>query len=278
MPSETARGTSRAATGATPRHRWSLAGDVASLQGGADAPSARVDLGHPGAGLMVVPPGPAPGHGAAALHDAALAPDHLLGLDLRGPARLADHWIRGGDLAATYEPGDGRSLRATAMWRPLGAELGATEGLRAWEVIVSAQTALLHADAGLAVACDLRAAEVAWGTLAAPGPAGRVAWSVIANERWAPHARAVLMRQPAASATAASSVVVAVHADDGLGIAAWLADGRARVECRLFGDALEKGVLLRSRVLAAVGPATDDTAWADRLVRAYLALPPMLDT
>jgi len=69
-----------------------------------------------------------------------------------------------------------------------------------------------------------------------------------------------------------------VHADDGLGISVRPAGERARVECRLFGDALEKGVLLRSRVLAAVGPAADDTAWADRLVRGYVALPPMLDT
>lgn len=233
-----------------------------------NATSARIDLGRPGAGLVVVAAGP---HDTDPTRDAE---DRLLGLDLLGPARLVDHWIRGGDLAATYEPGDGRSLRATAMWRSLGAEVGVTTGLRAWEVIVSAQTALLHAHAGLAVACDLHAALVAWGTLAAPGSAGHVAWSAIANERWAPHARAVLVRRPAAG----SSVVVAVHADDGLGIAARLAAGRARIECRLFGDALEKGVLLRSRVLAAVGPATDDTAWADRLVRAYLDLPPMLDT
>lgn len=277
MPSEPARAAARRTPHATAHSGWSLTGSVASQVDGADATAARVDLGQPGAGIAIVPATPS-GHRAASSPDLDPARDQVLGLDLRGPARLVDHWIRGGDLAATYEPGDGRSLRATAMWRALGAEVDTTAEIRAWEVIVSAQTALLHADAGLAVACDLRAAEVAWGTLAVAGPAGRVAWSAIAHERWAPHARAVLVRRAAAPAATATSVVVAVHADEGLGIAAWLADGRARIECRLFGAALEKGVLLRSRVLAAVGPAADDTVWADRLVRAYAALPPMLDT
>jgi hypothetical protein len=277
MPSDSARSAARRTPHATGHPGWSLTGSVASLTDAADATVARVDLGQPGAGIMIVPAALS-GHRPTPSPAADPAGDHVLGLDLHGPARLVDHWIRGGDLAATYEPGDGRSLRATAMWRSPGAEVDATAGLRSWEVIVSAQTALLHADAGLAVACDLRAAQVAWGTLAAAGPAERVAWSATAHERWAPHARAVLVRRAAAPAATATSVLVAVHANDGLGIAAWLAGGRARVECRLFNAALEKGVLLRSRVLAVIGPAANDTSWADRVVRAYLALPPMLDT
>lgn len=273
MPPDTARASAV-------RPAWSLTGTGAGLQDAGGTTTAWLDLAHPEAGLTVAPPGsgPQPGPRAAPPHDDDRHDDRLLGLDLRGPARLVDHWIRGTDLTAIYEPGDGRSLRATALWRALGAELDMPAGLRAWEVIVSAQTALLHADAGLAVACDLRAAQVAWGTLGAQGHVGRTGWSAIASERWAPHARAVLVRRGGTAAAAATSVVVVVHADDGLGISVRPAGERARIECRLFGDALEKGVLMRSRVLAAVGPAADDTAWADRLVRGYVALPPMLDT
>lgn len=205
----------------------------------------------------------------------------MLGLDLRGRAHLADRWIRGGDLVAVYAPADARQLRATAMWRAVGPEAGVSGAVRAWEVVVSAQTSLLQSDATLAVASTARATSLAWGTIT--GGAGRdsadhVAWSAVVHEGRAPQARAVLVRRPAEPGQPATSVVVVVHADDGRGIAAWLDNGSARVECPLFGDVLEKGVLLRSRVLAAIGPAADDTSWAARVIRAYIALPPMLDT
>jgi hypothetical protein len=53
---------------------------------------------------------------------------------------------------------------------------------------------------------------------------------------------------------------------------------RSVVECWLFSTALEKGVLLRSRVLAAIGPAADATLWAADLAASFAASPPMLTT
>ena len=54
--------------------------------------------------------------------------------------------------------------------------------------------------------------------------------------------------------------------------------GRARVECALFPAGVEKGVLLRSRVFAAVGPTADDVAWGPRLAAGFAASPPLLST
>jgi hypothetical protein len=51
-----------------------------------------------------------------------------------------------------------------------------------------------------------------------------------------------------------------------------------RVRCWLFSTAIEKGQLFRSRVLAAVGPARDDEAWAGGLGSAFAAAPPPLTT
>jgi hypothetical protein len=70
-------------------------------------------------------------------------------------------------------------------------------------------------------------------------------------------------------------VLVAVHPADVRRILVASAAGRVRVTCWLFTAAIEKGVLLKSRVLAAVGPAAD-TAWADALVVDLAASPPPL--
>ena len=51
---------------------------------------------------------------------------------------------------------------------------------------------------------------------------------------------------------------------------------RAVVECWIFSSAIEKGVLLRSRVLAAIGPTTGDLEWASGLATAFSASEPML--
>ncbi|MFM8377790.1 MAG: hypothetical protein ACKOB1_00535, partial [Planctomycetia bacterium] len=52
--------------------------------------------------------------------------------------------------------------------------------------------------------------------------------------------------------------------------------GRASIVCWLFSSAVEKGVLLRSRVRAAIGPADGDTAWAEAIADAFAGSPPVL--
>lgn len=224
---------------------WMLADLVATAR--AAATVARLDLAAPAAGLTV--------DGAGA--------DHLLGVDLRGPCGgPADHWVRGTDLVATYEPDDPRRLRATAMWRLVPAAVAA------WELVVSAQTALLHADPALAIVSDV-ACDAAWWTTAAAGSR----WTPLGEPRRLPdEAAAVLLRR------ATTAALVAVHPQDPRRIAVATAGGRARVECGIFPAAIEKGVILRSRVLAAVGPAAGAEAWAADLCATFAASPPFLDT
>jgi hypothetical protein len=226
--------------------RWSLAGSVATC---AQAPfAATLDLAAPEHGLAIDGP------------DAA--GDRLLGLDIGAAPALADHWLRGRDITAVYEPADARRLRATAMWRRLDDLPGGI----AWEAVVSAQTSVLEAVADVAVVSSAAADSVAW--------AG-------ADSRWQQGATAdpipdsatrILLRRRQ------SSLLVAVHPADARGIVVERVHQRLRVACRLFAAALEKGVLLRSRVLAAVGPADADEAWATRLADAFAASPPPLTT
>lgn len=216
---------------------WSVNGRIATATGGA-----RLDLDAPSRGL-VLPGG-----------------DTILGLDLRAGCAATDHWLRGDDLIAVYEPADARHLRATAMWRPLDAA-GAGS---AWELTLSAQTASWHSDPALAVTADVACAELLWShgvaesgwTAGAGGPAAE--------------ATCVLLRR------ADSATLVAVHPADARRLVVRRAAGRAAIACWLFSTALEKGVLLRSRVLAAVGPAAGAEAWAAGLLAAFAASPPPL--
>jgi hypothetical protein len=212
--------------------------------------AATIDLDFPGAGIVV-------GESASA--------HHLLGLDLEPHWRLADHWARAADLTAVYESNDARRLRATAMWRlhPCGG------GGRAWQAVVSAQTALLQSDSILAVTSTFRAAPGdawLWGTCRD----GSVDWQPAVTT----DATCVLLRAGGARA----SVLVAGHPGEVQRIETRPRGGHTAVTCWLFSSALEKGVLLRSRVLAAEGPAHGDEAWATAAAASFAALPPLLTT
>jgi len=216
---------------------WSVDGRIATSAGGA-----RLDLDAPSRGLALA-------NG-----------DAVLGVDLRVGCAASDHWLRGDDLVAVYEPADARRLRATAMWRPLAAA-GACS---AWELTLSAQTASWHSDPALAVTADVACRELLWSHGAADA-----GWTAGAGGP-AAEATCVLLRRPEAA------TLVAVHPADARRLVVRRAAGRAAIACWLFSTALEKGVLLRGRVLAAVGPAAGDEAWAAGLLHAFAASPPPL--
>jgi hypothetical protein len=224
---------------------WNLDGFVASDR------SARLDLESPATGIIV------PG---------ACGEDHLLGLDLRVPPNvavpLADHWLRGADVVAVYRPGDPRRLEATAMWRRLASDC------RVWELVLSAQTALVESDGSLAVTCDVASGDVTVGRV----DEGTLQWSPIDRATSCPpDATNLLVRR------AHDAVLVAAHPADARRIVATPRDGHLHIACWLFSAAIEKGVLHRGRVLAAIGPK-DTTTWADALIAEFVVSPPPLTT
>jgi hypothetical protein len=221
--------------------RWSLVDRIAASPGGG-----RLDLDAPGLGI--------------ALADGR---DRVLGVDLRTPCAVGEHWLRGEDVIATYEPADPRRLRATAMWRLHPTARTAPE--TAWELTLSAQTALVQSDALLAVTCDLAGVDVRCRTAAGD-------WSPVAVGGQPPDdATCLLVRRQAAA-----TVLVAVHPSDARPISLAWREGRVGVACWLFSAAIEKGVLVRGRVLAAVGTPTRDETWADELCASFAAAPPPL--
>lgn len=216
---------------------WSLVGHAGRISG------ARIDLTHPGRGLR----------------PDDLGDDGILALDAAAgdrPLAPADVWTRGGDLTAVYEPADERRLRATVTWRPC------PDIDRGWEAIVSAQTALPTSDPQLAIVADVAAGEPLWGVLDADG----VRWTTSRPD--AP--TCLLLSRPVAA------VLVVVHPEAEHRLALEHRGPRSRIACRLFSEPVEKGVLLRARVLTA--SLADGTAEADGIVRAFVASPPVLTT
>jgi len=243
-PSESASATAATTSWLATGHRMTDAGSVVS---------AAIDLDRPRQGITLS-------------GQCVSSASTLLGLDLRSEYRLTDHWVRGDDVTAVYETADARHLRTTAMWRLHPSD----EGTRAWELIASAQTSLLQSDSVLAVVSEIDATDVLWGTCSD----GVMQWHTDPS----PEATCVLLRRGGATGSVHTSVLVAAHPGDARRLTVRRDDTRVVVECWLFSTALEKGVLLRSRVLAAVGPAADATRWAGNLAAKFAASPPMLTT
>ncbi|MFN5757040.1 MAG: hypothetical protein ACK48M_09665 [Planctomycetia bacterium] len=195
---------------------------------------ASIDLDRPTDGIAVATP--------------AAGADHLLGIDLRSAARLAERWARGADVTAVYETTDARRLRATAMWRLDSAAPALPREIAIWELVISAQTSRLETYSSLAVVSHVAATD-----LVAVGAGG------------------VLARRGDGT-----SALILVHPDDLKKVSYEHRAGRGTISCWLFSSAVEKGVLLRSRVLAAIGPAEGDTRWAAAVAETFAASPPML--
>jgi hypothetical protein len=227
----------------SPAPAWTIAERTAAA---ADGP--RLDLDAPARGLVLS------------------TGDAFLGIDLRTPCRAGDHWVRGDDLIAVYEPADTRRLRATAMWRPF--PVPAAADCAAWELTLSAQTALVQSDSALAVTADVSGGEMRWSRDAAG-----TTWAADGEP---PSETTALLFRPRTEKPARAILIAAHPADARRLLVRRTAEGRLEVACWLFSSAIEKGVLLRGRVLAAVGPATDAEAWAATVVTAFAASPPPL--
>lgn len=236
-------------TASAPASAWSITNHHAACE--MHGVRGELDLDSPSSGLAV-------GQVAGGLRFI----DHLLGVDLRAPARLTDHWLRGTDVTAIYEPDDPRRLRATAMWRAHPAA-----DITAWELVVSAQTGLEQSDSAIAVVSEADAEVLLVGKPHADGVAWAAAASAVAETT-----SLLLLR------AATRSLLIAVHPADRRKMQVTAGGPRTRVECWLFSSVIEKGVLLRSRLLAAVGPAGDDTRWASDVARDFAASPAPLTT
>lgn len=208
--------------------------------------------------------------------DGAMLPStQLLGVDL-GPAgntAPADCYVRGADLVVAYANAPRPELRTEIYWRSVAQP--AAGALAAIELLASVQTSLLDSQPAIEVRSQLPDADV---------------WTLEANQS----ARRILPAAPGASqittagchlfrlADAELSYAQMVHpADLEPARLSRVALGDSRPAgwqlCHpLFASRLEKGVILRARVLGALLPRESDEALARAIYAAFAAETPPL--
>lgn len=183
---------------------------------------------------------------------------------------LLERYVRGGDLVATYTDRPAPQTRSQIYWRVNSHErLGA---IAAIELVASVQTSLLDACPQFSARSQMLAGEAyrlidgEQGTFVSVVPPSAEADPD--NQPGAPHC--YLFRLPGRQYSYAEMIhpaeSQATHWDG------WLHGTEFRLQLRheLFGDRLEKGVILRARVLGVLLDRRDDKAAAARHWLAFL--------
>jgi hypothetical protein len=240
---------------------WNVADHVAQLH--IPRFSATIDLSRPELGLHNL------------LADGAAISGSLLQLDWRedGSDGLdnVEHYVRGNDLIVAYPSQDARRLRGKFYWRATSAHL--PSALAAIELIAAVETELLDVQPALSLRSEFIASEafqltdVERGTFASLVP--KPDRSHIVDATGLPSC--FLCRLPGGRTSYAEMLIpMEGQCSEWNG---WLSgvDYRLELEHRLFAERLEKGVILKSRILAVILDREDDRSAASDCYDSFLA-------
>jgi hypothetical protein len=244
---------------------WKFQRPVAELQCGSFV--ARVDASQPQLGV----------HGLC-LHAQSIAGSlfSLTPSDVAAwPAALADAYVRGGDLVATYEPAKDWPYAPTNYWRAEQAAAG-HGALATLSLLVSIQTNLLDTHPRVRVATELPAEEV---IRLSVGASGKLSASAVDSKQCTVASESattgVLWRLPGGQL---SYVEIAETNDFRLLVIQRDDRGVWRADWELFAEFLEKGVIRRARLQAAFLPRENDVELAAELCRGLESRPLPLTT
>jgi hypothetical protein len=214
---------------------------------------------------------PASGIASVLVDGVAFDEFHALGLELVSSGDAAEHYIRGGDLIASYVNRPAPEMRSEAYWRVEShARFGA---IAAIELVASVQTSLLDGSPLLSTRSQLIACEAFQLVDAAQAAFARIV-PPTGDEQPAEaggNAHCYLFRLPGRRYSYAEMVYPSdSHRSQWDG---WLhgTDYRIRLRHELFPERLEKGVILRARVLGVLLDAKDDKAATVRHWESFLS-------
>jgi hypothetical protein len=199
-----------------------------------------------------------------------------LGVELVGGAKrpepaAVEEYVRGGDLVATYADCPAPQLRSQIYWRAMSHR---TDGaIAAIELMVSVQTSLLDSSPSLATRSTL-SVDGAVRLSSADGAesiAGGMASCCLYRLAETPFSY-LEMVHPAQSRESASAVPSAAGARGDA------ASKHIELRHQLFPERLEKGVILRARVLGVFLDRQGDSEAAAHHYTAFLAAEPPLTT
>jgi hypothetical protein len=215
---------------------------------------------------------------AAGIHDFSLAGqplDHVRLLQIDVPpiqrddaAGQSECYVRGGDLVATYQQRPALQMRTQVYWR--ASVHAQDDALAAIELVASVQTNTLDSRPRLMACSELTAIEAL--RLVSPS---RVDFEPLAPSSPPPAAldepKCYLFRLPGQSFSYAEMVQ---RADSELSQCELTLSGknlRVRLRHALFAEHLEKGVILRARVLGVLLDRSNDETAAARHFATFLS-------
>lgn len=248
---------------------WQLNGAVARLQLPKFAGS--VDVLQPGLGLRELS---TQGQPLAA----QLLRVDVPAITVQNPHEAADWYERCGDLVATYAQTDSRPFRTQVYWRTESFQ--AAEALAAIELVASVQTSLLDSHPQLTISSLLPSTEVLRLNDPQTGSFVVVSCSSKAPFQAGPSQCACYVLRLSGGWSYAEMVHPLDARESTVRPVVDREHGRELVEIchRLFTSELEKGVILRSRVLGLLLPRENDLALAARLYSQFSATEPPLTT
>jgi hypothetical protein len=186
----------------------------------------------------------------------------LLGLELpsaRSPsaAPQIEHYTRGGDLIATYHDWPAPAMRSQVYWRATSHELNGA--IAAIEWVVSVQTSLLDSCPQLSAGSTLSASEVLHLVDAERGTFATASLGQPDTDSTS-RPNCYLFRL-ADGRTSYAEMVMPTDSQASRCMCGSTDDPRhVRLTHRLFADRLEKGVILRARILGVFVDRADDRA------------------
>jgi hypothetical protein len=197
---------------------------------------------------------------ARGLHDLSLDQQRLADCEFLGIAietqrsdALTDCYPRGGDLIVRYAQTADRPYAVEVYWRAGLIPIAAARHPYV-DLVLSVQTSLLDSHPELESRTSLAM------------PAADATWNSSTND--------LLVRFPSLGL----SYVELIHPDDALTPTLAATAGGVTLTTRLFGQPLEKGVILRSRLRGIFVPLKDDRAIAAEAFRQFAVAPPPLTT
>jgi hypothetical protein len=187
---------------------------------------------------------------------------------------LADAYVRGADLVASYVPTDGWPFSPQIYWRVNPSD--DVEQLNSLSLLVSVQTHLLDTWPRISIESQLRSSEVLLVSAHANGGTDSRAISP-GNHVFNPGTSAgCILHRPVGNDFSYAEIIPASDFRE-LRLN-WSADGLSHIAWLLFADFLEKGVIWRARLQSLLLPRGADVELATACCRAIDQRPLPLTT
>jgi hypothetical protein len=171
---------------------------------------------------------------------------------------VADAYVRGADLVATYKPTDNWPFSPQVYWRINGAD--ASEQLASQSLLVSVQTHLLETWPRISIASQLHSEEVLVVALRSNGDLTSRSLGRGDHVFYPSASMGCIVQRVAGSDF--SYVEIMPPSDYRELRINWSADGTCHTEWMLFADFLEKGVIWRARLQSLLVPRENDVEQA----------------